>query len=219
MDRADDAIRVLLADDHDVTREGVRAFLEEAPGIEVVGEARDGREAKRMAQTLRPDVLLLDLVMPGPRPSEVERWVRTHCPETVTLVLTAHDRDALLAEMMTAGAVGFLTKDKDTDVSRIVNAIRRAARGEMVYESEQVDRACRWRLEVEGRWARLTKRERDVLTRVVQGETNREIAEALCISEKTVEKHVGNVLKKLEVDSRTEAAVWAVDHDLVEREK
>jgi len=98
------AIQVLLADDQPVVRAGICAILKEAPDIEVVGEAKDGAEAQRLTHKLRSDVLLLDLVMPGPRPSEVARWVRNHSPQTTTLVLTGHDRDAFLAEMGDGGS-------------------------------------------------------------------------------------------------------------------
>jgi DNA-binding NarL/FixJ family response regulator len=103
-------IQVVLADDYPPTRQGVRAVLEEAPDVEVVAEAKDGVEAKEPVAELRPDILLLDLVMPGPKPVDIERWVRDNYPETETLILTTHDRDAFLAEMEEAGAEGFLTK-------------------------------------------------------------------------------------------------------------
>ncbi len=160
-------VHVVLADDHPPTRRGVRAALEEAPDIEVAGEAKDGVEAKELVAELRPDVLLLDLVMLGPRPVDIERWVRDNYPETETLILTAHDRDAFLAEMEEAGAAGFLTKDEDTPA--LVQAIRRAARGETLYTQEQLDRARRWRQEVGARWESLTRREREVLRLVVEG--------------------------------------------------
>jgi len=120
-------IRVLIADDHPVTRKGIRTILEEALDIKVVGEAKDGVEAKQMVAKLRPDILLLDLVMPGLRPFEIEKWIRTNYPKTITLILTAHDRDYYLAEAIKAGAVGFLTKEEAPQ--QLVEAIRRAARG------------------------------------------------------------------------------------------
>ena len=104
-------ISLILADDHPSTRAGLRAILSSTPDIKIVGEAQDGFEAKKLVDQLRPKILLLDLKMPGPPPAEIEKWVRSHCPETTTLVLTAHDRSAYLAEMMEAGVAGFLTKD------------------------------------------------------------------------------------------------------------
>jgi two-component system nitrate/nitrite response regulator NarL len=136
-----------------------------------------------------------------------------NCPETTTLILTAHDRDAFLAEMEEAGAAGFLTKDEDTPA--LVEAIRRAARGEVLYTEEQLERARRWRQEMGARWKRLTGREREVLALVAEGLTNRQIAQALDIAERTVGFHVGNVLEKLDVSSRVEAAMWAKDEGIV----
>ena len=209
-------IRVILADDHPPTRQGVRAALEVAPDIDVVGEAGDGVEAKKLVAALGPDILLLDLIMPGPKPADIERWVRHNHPETITLILTTHDRDALLAEMAAAGAAGFLTKDEDTPA--LVAAIRRAAQGEALYTSEQLERVHRWREEVGQRWESLTEREREVVMQIAAGKSNRQIAEALTISEHTVETHVGNLLRKLDLASRTEAAVWLWEHGLVAEE-
>ena len=140
--------------------------------------------------------------------------MRTHYPETITLVLMAHDRDAVLADVVEAGAVGFVTKEEAPE--RLVEAIRRAARGEVLFTREQLTRARRWREEVGERWENLTEREREVLALVAQGKSNGEIAERLCVTEKTVEKHVSNVLGKLALSSRTEAAVWVVGAGLVE---
>ena len=203
-------IRVVLADDHPPTRQGVRAALESAADIDVVGEAGDGVEAKKLIVELRPDILLLDLIMPGPKPADIERWVRHNHPETITLILTAHDRDALLAEMAEAGAAGFLTKEEDTPA--LVAAIRRAAQGEVLYTPEQLERVHRWREEVGQRWDCLTEREREVLRELVAGQSNSAIAETLSVAKKTVEYHVTNILRKLGVASRLEAAAWVHDH-------
>ena len=203
-------IRVLVADDHTLAREGIRTLLQAARDIEVVGEARDGAEAQRMVAALRPDILLLDLVMPGPAPSDIERWVREHYPETTVLILTGHDRDHFLAQAVEAGVAGYLTKDvAQTD---LVAAIRRAAGGEVLITNEQFARARRWSREVNERWEGLTEREREVLGILVQGKSNAEIAEALSITVRTVEMHLTNVMQKLDVHSRTEAVVWMHDN-------
>jgi NarL family two-component system response regulator LiaR len=210
MHETDKTIRVLVADDHYVTRAGIRAILEEAPGIEVVGESESSTEVQQMVAQLVPDVLLLDLVMPGLRPYEIEKWVRVNYPDTVTLVLTAHDRDYYLAKMIEAGVAGYLVKDGPP--AKLVQAIRRAACGEYLIGKEQLARADHWHNEVGTRWERLTDRERQVLRLLVQGLNNAAIAEALCISVKTTECHVTKILRKLSVTSRQEAIVWANAH-------
>jgi DNA-binding NarL/FixJ family response regulator len=204
------AVRVLVADDHTTAREGVRAIWEKAPDVEVVGEAEDGERAKQMVAGLGPDVLLLDLVMPGTRPSEVEAWVRKHYPETKTLVLTAHDRDAYLAEMVEAGVAGYLIKNERAE--RLVEAIRCAARGECLITGGQWARVLRWREEVGERWESLSGRERQVLRLLAKGLGNAAIGERLRVTTKTAEYHVTNVLRKLGVASRLEAAAWVRDH-------
>ncbi len=201
-----ETIRLLLADDHPVMREGIRAILEKTPDIEVVGEAQDGEQVKPLVLELRPQILLLDLRMPGPPPAELEAWVREHCPETDTLVLTAHERDAYLAGMMDAGAVGLMSKEASPD--QLIEAIRRTARGEMTFTPEQCRRAARWRREAGEKWKRLTPRERQMLALLAQGLENAEIAQALGLASKTVASHVGSLLKKLGVDSRQEAIIW-----------
>ena len=120
-------ITVLIADDHPATRAGLYAILNGLSDIKVVGEAEDGFQVEKLIAELRPNVLLLDLVMPGPTPAQLEKWVRTNYPEIATLVLTAHDRDAYLAGMMDAGATGFLAKTEAGE--RIISAIRRVAGG------------------------------------------------------------------------------------------
>ncbi|HDD24312.1 MAG TPA: response regulator transcription factor, partial [Chloroflexi bacterium] len=132
-----------------------------------MGEAKDGVETQQMMAELRPDILLLDLVMPGLRPFEVEKWVRANYPETVTLILTAHDRDCYLAKAVEAGAVGFLTKDEPPQ--RLVEAIRRAACGEVLITGGQLARTYSWQKEVGERWESLTEREREVLALIVRG--------------------------------------------------
>ena len=207
--RGSGRIRVLLADDHPALRAGIRTILEKAPDIQVVGEARDGTEAQQLTASLRPQVLLLDLRMPGPRPAETVAWVQTHCPETAVLVLTAHDVDCYLAAMVEAGAVGFVVKEEAPET--VVAAVRVAAQGDVVFNGEQRTRARRWREEVGDRWQNLTRREREVLRLLAEGMHNAAIAKALCVTTKTVEYHITNILSKLGVASRLEAVVWIRD--------
>jgi len=210
MDKTNEKIKVLIADDHPVTRAGITTILEEAPDIEVVGEARDGAEAKEMVMAHQPDVLLLDLIMPGLRPYRVEKWVRVNCPETVTLVLTAHDRDCFLSKAIEAKVAGYLTKDEAPH--KLISAVRRAARGDVLLTPSQVDQAKRWHQAVGQRWEDLTQRERQVLRLLVQGKSNAAICQALSVTLKTAEYHVTNILTKLSVTSRQEAISWVHEH-------
>jgi RNA polymerase sigma factor (sigma-70 family) len=206
MDDSKQTITVLIADDHEMTRRGIRDFLEQAPHMQIVGEAQDGEEIKRLIADLRPQILLLDLVMPNFSPTELERWARTNYPETITLVLTAHDRDAYLAGMMEAGAAGYL--DKKLRAGQLISAIRGAARGETLFTKEQFERVRRWREEVTAKWESLSKRERQILQLLTEGMENKEIAELLSITINTVEKHLSNTYQKLGVTTRTEAVHW-----------
>lgn len=199
-------ITVLIADDHEMTRKGIRDFLERAPDIQVLGEAENADEIKALVADLRPQILLLDLIMPDFSPTELERWVRENYPETITLVLTAHHRDAYLANMMEAGAAGYL--DKKLRAGDLIAAIRRAARGEFLFDKKQLERARRWREAVSQKWESLSEREREVLQMLTEGAKNKTIAESLGITTNTVEKHLENIYKKLGVTSRAEAVRW-----------
>jgi len=199
-------ITVLLADDHPSTRAGIRTILQGIHDIRVVGEADNGNDVKRLVGKLCPKILLLDLVMPGPSPAELERWVRTTCPETITLVLTAHDRDAYLANMMDAGAAGFIPKTEK--VEQLIQAIRRATGGEVLFTSDQLSRAQCWREKAGSKWEKLTDREGEILRLLSDGLGNKAISEKLVISPKTTAYHVTNILEKLGVKSRYEAVAW-----------
>ena len=139
-------VTILLADDHPIAREGIRKLLAQANGMKIIGEAKDGFEVQELVPKLRPQVLLLDLKMPGPRPAELEKWVRENYRETITLVLTAHDRDAYLAAMIDAGVSGYLGKNERAE--QLIEAIRRAVKGEVLFDRTQIERAKRWREEV-----------------------------------------------------------------------
>jgi DNA-binding NarL/FixJ family response regulator len=199
-------VSILLADDHLLAREGICSILEKVPDMEIVGEAQGGDEIKRLVAKLRPQILLLDLKMPNLSPAKLEEWVRINYPETITLVLTAHDRDAYLSNMMDAGAAGYL--DKKLRAGQLISSIRRAARGEILFDDEQIERARRWREETRNKWESLSNREREVLQKLTEGEDNIAIASSLEVAPNTVEKHLTNIYKKLGVTSRTEAAIW-----------
>jgi len=160
-----------------------------------------------MAAELHPNILLLDLVMPGPTPAQLERNIRASFPEIITLVLTAHDRDAYLASMIDAGVSGFLSKTERGD--RLISAIRRAAEGSLLFTEEQFQRALHWQQEAGGRVSNLTYRERQVLHLISVGKDNKRIAQKLGVSVKTVAYHLTNIFKKLQLNSRHETIAWA----------
>ncbi len=212
-------ITLLLADDHPVTRQGIRHILETAADMHVVGEAEDGNMVKTLVASLHPRILLLDLKMPGTSPFEIEKWIREKYPETATLVLTAHDRDFYLSGMMDTGIAGFLSKEERAE--NLIAAIRRAAQGEVFFTTKQIDRAKKWRREAGEKWENLTVREREVLLLMEQGLSNRVIAKQLGVTLKTVAYHVSAILERLDVKSRTEAIAWHQKHfpkDLEEKD-
>ncbi len=203
-------ITVLVADDEPVARAGIRSLLDTAEDIEIIGEANNGFEVLELIPKLHPQILLLDLKMPGLRPSRIEKWVREHHPDVITLVLTSHDRDYYLSAMMDAGAAGYLSKKELAE--RLIGAIRRAAEGTIYFSDEQIARAHKWKETVSNKWESLTDREKELVKQVATGADNKSIAAFLNISPKTVEFHVTNILKKLGMNSRDEAIVWMLNY-------
>jgi len=203
-------ISILIIDDHPSLREGLRAMIEKTDDIYLVAETQNGDEARQLLSALHPQVVLLDLVMPGFSPFAFEKWVRENYPDTVTLVLTSHDRDAYLANMLDLGVAGYLNKGISSD--RLMNAIRRAAYGENLINEAQKRRAQYWRKSIEKKWKALSNREREILRLLSIGATNKFISRDLQISSKTVDNHLAQFYKKLEVTSRTEAALWGLEH-------
>lgn len=206
-------IRVILADDHPVTRGGIRTLLEKAPGIVVVGEANDGVEALRLIEDLTPDVLLLDMEMPGLKGIEVAQRLQAAGSPVRVLALSAYDDKQYIFELLANGACGYLIKEEVPE--NIVEAVRGVSRGEQGWLSRRVAAQMAAWAQEEPKQAALTEREAEVLQWVVAGKTNQEIGLALGISEKTVEKHLEGVFTKLGVASRVEAAVRAVREGLV----
>jgi len=205
-------IRVLLADDHPALRIGLRVLLEQAPGVTVVGEAGDGEEALVQAEGLRPDVAVLDCQLPGLSGAAVADAIRRALLPVRVLALSAYSDDAHLRAMLEAGAVGYLIKDEAAGA--IVQAVQAAARGEGWFSPAVAARADAWARGEWGQPADLTEREAEVLRLVARGKANKEIARALAVTERTVEFHISNLLAKLGVASRVEAAVWAKDRGL-----
>ena len=210
-----EVVRLLLVDDHAVVREGLRAFLRLVPGIEVVGEAADGESAVRAAVDLRPDVVLLDLVMPGGDGVPAIRALRAAVPGARVLVLTSFTDDAQIFAAIEAGAAGYLLKDVEPDA--LVAAVREVAAGNPALHPRVATRLMRrGPADAVPGLAGLTARERDVLRLIVEGLANKEIATRLGIGEKTVKTHVSRVLDKLGAADRTQAAVLALRTGMVE---
>jgi DNA-binding NarL/FixJ family response regulator len=205
-------IRVLLADDHPAIRAGLRAEMERAGGIRVVGEARDGKETLRLAAELQPDVVVLDMVLPGSNGIEVARRLRETQPGVRVLVLSGYDDEDLILGALEAGAAGYLLKEEEPGT--IVAAVRAVARGEEGWYSRpvmaKVTAWARGKTSQPPERAELTEREVEVLRLVAQGWTNAHIASELGIRERTVAFHVENLLAKLGADNRTEAVVGAI---------
>lgn len=200
---------VLLVDDHPVVRAGIRNLLEKATDIVVVGEASDGEEALRLVENLNPDVLLLDMEMPGLNGNEVAQKLQKAGSPVRILALSAHDDKQYIQELLSNGASGYLVKEEVPEA--IIEAVRGVARGEQGWVSRRVAaQMSSWMRDSEQQHMGLTSREVEVLQAVVAGKTNQEIGLALGISEKTVEKHLEGVFTKLRVASRVEAAVHAV---------
>ena len=201
-------IRVLLADDHPVTRDGIRNLLEKAPGLVVVGEAENGIEALRLVEELAPDVLLLDMEMPGLKGIDVARQLQVAGSTVRILALSAYDDKQYILELLASGAAGYLVKEEAPEA--IIEAVRGVAQGQQGWVSRRIAaQLIAWTRE-EPPKTNLTDREMGVVRLVAAGKTNQEIGLALGISDKTVEKHLEAVFAKLGVASRVEAAVWAV---------
>jgi two-component system, NarL family, response regulator LiaR len=209
-------IRVLITDDHGVVRQGLRMFLSLDPDIQVVGEASDGREALEMARELVPDVVLMDLLMPVMDGIAATRAIRSALPEVEVIALTSVLEDASVTDAIRAGAIGYLLKD--TNVEELHRAVRGAAEGRVQLAPEAAARLMREVRAPESPEA-LTARETEVLELLARGYANKQIASSLYVSEKTVKAHVSAILKKLGVQSRTQAALHAVRTGVVSLEE
>lgn len=206
-----EVIRVLLADDHPTVRVGLRVLLEQAPDIDVVGEAEDGREALALIDDLAPDVAVVDCELPDIEGPQVAQEIRQREFPVRVLALSAYDDERYVRGMLEAGAVGYLLKEEAPET--IVAAVRAAVRGEGYFSPGVASKVDAWaRSEPPGG---LTQREVDVLRLVAEGYTNARIAQALNIAERTVAFHVSNILKKLNAASRIDAAMWAKDQGIV----
>lgn len=217
-------IKVLIADDHRVVREGLSAILKSNEDIQVVGEACDGQEAVEKARALVPDVILMDISMPKMSGIEATRVIKREFPHIGIVALTMYEEQQYIFDLVRAGATGYLLKD--TDTAQIVAAIRAIYHGEsLIHPSVASKILAEFSLMAEGKGKKrspvehdLTEREITVLRLVADGKTNKEIANALDLSEKTVKNHVRNIFHKLQVYDRTQAAILAIRKGLIDLE-
>ncbi len=211
-----DRITVLIVDDHAIVRQGLRTYLELYPDIEVVGEAADGDEAIARARELLPDIVLMDLVMPRRDGVEATRAITAMSPSTRVIVLTSFSEDEKIFASIKAGAQGYLMKD--VDPRDLVRAIRTVHRGEAQLDPEIARKLMQEFTNPQPAPPKhdLTDRELEVLSLIAQGKSNKEISEELVLSEKTVKTHVSNILQKLHLSDRTQAAVYALRQKLVD---
>jgi len=214
-------LSIVLADDHTILREGLRALLTADPSFEIVGEARDGREAVRCVEKLGPDLLLIDLSMPRMSGMDAIREIKKRYPETKIIALTVHKTEEYLLTTLQAGADGYVLKDATHD--ELILAIKNVMGGKSYLSPGVSEKVIEGYLEGKksnrslSSWESLSQREREVLKLIAEGYKNKEIAEDLCISLKTVEKHRANLMKKLDLHNAAALTVYAVGKGLVNR--
>jgi NarL family two-component system response regulator LiaR len=214
-----ETISILITDDHALVRQGIRDFLELQPDLSIIGEATSGEEAVRLASELAPDVVLMDLVMPGMGGVEATRLVKQASPHSQIIVLTSYHEDEYIFPALRAGATSYILKD--IGPNELADAIRKVARGESVLHPRVAARVVQEmrgaRRDTPNLFNELSERELEVLRLIAAGMANAEIAQKLVISEKTVKGHVSNILSKLHMLDRTQAAVLAWQQGLVAR--
>jgi DNA-binding NarL/FixJ family response regulator len=214
-------LSIVLADDHTILREGLRALLTADPSFEIVGEARDGREAVRCVEKLGPDLLLMDLSMPRMSGMDAIHEIKKRYPDTKIIALTVHKTEEYLLATLQAGADGFVLKDATHD--ELIMAIKNVMGGKSYLSPGVSEKIIDGYLKGKksnqslSSWESLSQREREVLKLIAEGYKNKEIAEDLCISLKTVEKHRANLMKKLDLHNAAALTVYAVDKGLVNR--
>ncbi|NQW17319.1 MAG: response regulator transcription factor [Chloroflexi bacterium] len=218
----DSPVRVVIADDHDIVRAGIRMLLEAQPDIEVIGEASDGKEIIQLANSLQPDVILMDISMPGATGIEATRTIKSANPGIEIVGLTMHAEDRYFFQMLQAGASGYVVKGAAPQ--ELLDAVRAASRGEAYIHPSLARKLIGDYMSRTGGTAEnptiqsLTQREIEVLRLIVDGKTGREIAEDLNISPNTVERHRQNIMGKLGLHNRTELVKYAISKGLVEVE-
>ncbi|MCU0507046.1 MAG: response regulator transcription factor [Anaerolineae bacterium] len=205
-------IRIIIVDDHGVVRQGLRMYLSSDREIEIVGEARNGAEAVQLARQLQPDVVLMDLLMPVMDGITATRIIRQDMSDTEVVALTSVLEDAAVVDAMRAGAIGYLLKD--TEARELIRAIKAAALGQVELSSPIAARLMKGLRSPEPDLRALTDREAQVLGWLARGKSNKDISQALGLSEQTVKTHVSHILKKLGLPSRTQAALYALQAGL-----
>lgn len=214
-----DKVRILLADDHTILRNGIRAILEDEPGMEVVGEAEDGRMAVTLACQLKPDIVIMDIAMPLLNGLEATRQIKRSCPGVKVIVLSMHDNEEYIIQMLEAGAMGYILKD--AAAKELIQALRSVHRGEAVLSPAitriVIEDYLRWGgIRPTGDNAELTPREREILQLIAEGYTSKQIAEILVISVKTVQAHRNRLMQKLDLHNRGELIKYAIQKKIIE---
>ncbi|HEY7415036.1 MAG TPA: response regulator transcription factor [Ktedonobacteraceae bacterium] len=209
-----ETISVVLVDDHRVVRQGLRSYLESFPDLVVVGEASSGEEVLEHLTTWSPDVVVMDLLMPGGMDGVTAiRHVCAKLPQTHVIALTSYSDDARVIAVLRSGAIGYVRKDATPDI--LLTAIRAAARGQSMLDPAVAGAVLQGFVRDEKPEAALSERERDVLQQMALGYTNKEIAEKMMVSPETVKTHVGNILSKLNLPHRMQAVMYALKHGLI----
>ena len=214
--------RIVIAEDHTILREGLRSLLSSHPEFEIVGEAEDGREAIQCVEKFKPDLILTDLSMPRMNGMEAIREIKRGSPDTKILVLTVHKTEEYILATLQAGANGYILKDSTH--AELMLAIKHVLSGKHYISPEISDKVIegylegRKTLKVKSSWETLTQREREILKLIAEGYKNKEIADYLCISVKTVEKHRANLMEKLNLHSIQALTAFAIEKGIVSRE-
>jgi DNA-binding NarL/FixJ family response regulator len=215
----DKKFRIIIAEDHTIVREGLRALLSSDPNFEVVGEVEDGREAIRVTERLEPDLVLMDLSMPRMSGMEAIREIKRRCPQTKVIVLTVHKTEEYVLASLDAGAEGYVLKDASH--AELGMCIKHVIQGKRYLSPEVSDKVINGYLDGKKTlkpstvWDTLTQREREILKLIAEGYKNKEIADYLCISIKTVEKHRANLMGKLDLHSASALTAFAIEKGLV----
>ncbi len=213
------SIRVLLADDHTILREGIRSLLEDEPDMQVIGEAEDGMQAVKLTGQLEPDVVIMDIAMPLLNGLEATRQIRRNYPNVKVLILTMHENEEYIRQVLASGAMGYILKD--AAARELLDAIRAVQRGEAILSPAVtrlvIEDYLRWgELQPQNDASILSPREREVLQLIAEGYTNKQIAEILSISIKTVQAHRANIMSKLDLHDRGELIKYAIQKKIIE---